>query len=268
MQENRSGPEEIKKRQYWFKVGLSVRKGFELHKLTGQLDEGWRNIPEHCLVQVARVETLGKWLDLPVELVSDMKMAAFLHDFDKIKLVTALKRSLVTGESPLLLENELEREKDKLLKLNFNARIARLAQSQGTHAPEMFECYRVLSQKRIENNYLAYLCNHYVDDCSISSNWVVKSKFDENGKLVNVIDIRAAGNKANPLYTKIDAEIEKQFEEHPFFKGMANPEAQAVISHLIEERLALEIKDRTGEYIEPIQLPELVDQKIRSAISR
>lgn len=50
------------------------------------------------------------------------------------------------------------------------------------------------------------------------------------------------------------------------FMRMNNFYTQSFVSHKIEGRLAQRIAEKTGETIDPLAIPELVDQKIREAI--
>lgn len=114
---------------------------------------------------------------------------------------------------------------------------------------------------------MAYLICHYADDLSIGSNWVTPSRIDERGTRVNIIDDRAEGNKAKPEYTTISQEIGQELGQgDPMFVRMDTHDAMALVSHMIERRLTEIIRQKTGEVIDPLCLPELVDQKIREAI--
>lgn len=55
---------------------------------------------------------------------------------------------------------------------------------------------------------------------------------------------------------------------HPKFRGMDNMKAAIRISHQIEKRLAQRIKEKTGEEIGSLLIPEFVDQKIKDAIEK
>lgn len=259
--------ERHQKASYWTRQGLSVREGMRMHRLSGQLEKGsdrkgpdsWRNVTEHCLVQVARAGILGEWIGLPEDLIADMKMAAILHDFDKKQEIEVTREAEKTGDSPLsAYKAQAEKSLSLLQGAGFRERVIRLANSTGGHALQLFETKRILDQEELSDEDLAYLICHYVDDCSIGSDWVRP----------NIIDFRAEENKANPAYRKISEEIGEELEGHPLFGGMNNHDAMALVSHLIEERLTEIIRLRTGERINPLDLPEMVDQKIRVVISK
>lgn len=254
--------EERQKRKYWANVGLRVRDGFRMHRVSGQLEKGidsWRNVTEHCLVQVARVETLAKWVRLPEDLIADMKTAAVLHDFDKKQEIWATREAEKADNSPLAAYKAQAQESLSLLqKSGFSKRVIKLATSTGGHAAQLFDTKRILDQEELSDEDLAYLICHYVDDCSVGSDWVRP----------NIIDFRAEENKAKPAYVKISEEIGQELEGHPLFSGMNNHDAMAVVSHMIEQRLANIIAQKTGETVDPLEIPEMVDQRIRVAISK
>lgn len=63
--------------EYFGEMRLLMRGG----KLTEK--EKWRNVAEHCLVEVACVKSLGKALGLSDKEVEDMATVAACHDWDK-----------------------------------------------------------------------------------------------------------------------------------------------------------------------------------------
>ncbi len=257
--------------RFWANMGLSVRDGMKMHRLSGQLEKGpdsWRNVPQHCLVQVARAETLGRWVGLPDPLIADMKMGSFLHDFAKKQEITITREANTSGGSPLSAVNaEHEKSESLLRQVGFNNRIIRLAGSVGGLVPQLTETQRILDKTTLSDDELAYLIVHYVDDCSIGSDWVKPSVVDEDGS-INIIDYRARGLRANSTYNIISQEVTEELSGYPEFEGMDNIEAWSLVSHRIERRLAERISETTGETLDPYFIPELVDQKIREAIER
>lgn len=268
-------PYERQKRRYWAGVGLSVREGIKQHQISGQLTKDaatlkreWGNITEHCLVQVDRVEILGRWIDLPEDLIMDMKLGAVLHDFSKRQEITATKEANQNGSSPLAAVKKVQAESEQILKdAGFSERVKRLTSASGGYAPQLIECQRILDQSILSDDDWAYLIVHYVDDCSVGTEWVEPSRINPDGTRVNIIDYRAIGNKAKADYNRISEEIGAELAGHSLLGGMNNHDSMSIVSHGIERRLAQRISQRTGENIDPLQIPELVDQKIRMAIS-
>ncbi len=263
-----------KKRRFWVRVGLSVRDGIRMHQATGQLAKNpetlkrdWGNVTEHCLVEVARGDVLGRWVGLPDDLISYIKIAAVLHDFHKKQEITVTRLANENGTSPLTAVKSEQKKSENMLKTaGFSELVIRLASSPGGYAPQLIETKRILDKETLSDEDLAYLIVHYVDDCSVGSDWVRPIYTDRHGRWANIIDYRAAENKAKPTYRKISEEIGKELNGSDF-EGMNNHDAMAVVSHQIEQRLAQRIKEKTGEMVDPLLIPQLVDQKIRWAIT-
>lgn len=265
---------EGKRAHYWARMALSVREGLMMHKVSGQIprarktqERPWENITEHCLVQVARGETLGRWIGLPEDLITEIKNADVLHDFHKAPEILAMREATAVGRSPLAAV-KLEQETDERLlrSFGFSSRVIRLAGSTGGHAAQLIETQRILDQETLSDDDWAYLIVHYVDDCSIGSDWVLPSKVDASGRRVNIIDYRAEENKT--IYHQISQEIRQELASHPKLGGMDTHDAMSIVSHEIEKRLAERIFEKTEERIDPLLIPEVVDQKIRNTIKQ
>ena len=256
---------ENKATKYWAGVGFRVRDGMKMHKLTGQLDKGsdsWRNVTEHCLVQVARSEVLGNLIGLQPDLISDMRMGASLHDFDKKQQITATRQANQAGVSPLVaVRNEEIIAEDILRTAGFSDRVRRLSNASGGDVPVLVEVQKILDQENISDDDWGYLIVHYVDDCSIGTDWVARSS---EGR--NIIDYRTEQNKAKADYNKITQEMSLELSSYPRFGGMNNLDAMSFVSHQIEQKLAARIKKTTGEDVDSLTIPELIDQKIRESI--
>jgi hypothetical protein len=260
--------EQGKKRMYFASMGLSVSDGLALHRLSGQLQRGqdsWRNVTEHCLAEVARVDVLARWIRLPEAMIREIKMGSFLHDFDKKQEIIATKNADKQGESPLIAARVEQEKGDTLLADDgFSNRVIRFASSAGGDAPQLIEVQNILNQTNLSDSDWAYLLVHYVDDCSVGSDWV---RPKDDNRRVNIIDYRAEENKAKKTYTKISMEIGEKLIGTPF-EGMNNHDAMSLVSHQIERRLAQRILERTGEVVDPLDIPEKVDQKIRESIEQ
>ncbi len=268
----------INQRGYWLKIGLSIRDGLRMHQVTGQMykdpDSGkrpWGNVTEHCLVQVARVETLGRLMGLPEELIADMRMGAVLHDFSKKQEIEATREADREGRSPLAAVKEKQVISEALMReKGISNRIIYLANSTGGYTPALIETKRILEKEELTDEDLAYLICHYADDLSIGSDWIVPnrvSRVDITGKRVNIIDDRAEENKAKSTYFTIGKEIREELSVRcPEFTGMDHHDVMAVLSHQIERILSQTIVQRTGKAIDPLKIPELVDEGIRQKI--
>jgi hypothetical protein len=263
---------ERQKNAYWLGIGLSVRDGFRMHRLSGQLAHGpdnWRNVPQHCLVEVARATVLGTWLGLPDSLIAEIKMGSFLHDDRKKQEIIATKQVLQMNISPLAAARSEHAKADDLLSQNgFSERVRRWAGSAGGDVPQLIEAQRILDQKNITDEDLAYLIVHYIDDCSVGSNWIRPSGSSQEGARVNIIDYRMQENKEKQVYSKISQEITEELSGHPVLGKFSNLDAAAFVSHQIEERLALLISANLSKPVDPLMIPEMIDEEIRSQIEQ
>lgn len=257
---------------YWQRMGLSVRKAYKMHAVSGHLTkvegaENWRNVPEHCLVEAARSKTLGRWIGLPEPLVKDMTLGAMLEDFRKRSEIKSTQVANLRGESPLAAVTFEEQVDDDSLRIfGFGNAVRRLAGATGGLVPQLVESQRLLDQPNLSDEDWAYLIVHYVDDCSIGSDWVRPSEVTTDGRYVNIIDFKERALRDNPNYGRISIEVTEELAAHPQFSGMENLQAWATVSKHIEQRLTEKINERTGETIEPYLIPELVDQKIAAEI--
>lgn len=161
---------------YWAKMALSVRNALLMHRVSDQMtkdpktrERPWGNITEHCLVEVARVEVLGRWIGLPEDLVLDMKRGAILHDFPKRQEIEATREANQNGTSPLAAVKKVQAESEQILiDAGFDERVRRLASGSG-YAPQIIEAQRILDKSFLSDDDWACLIVHYIDDCSIGS---------------------------------------------------------------------------------------------------
>ena len=139
---------ENKATKYWASMAFKVRDGIKMHKLTGQLEKGvdtFRNVTEHCLVQVARSEVLGRWVGLSDDLISDMRMGAMLHDFDKKQQITVTREANRVDISPLVeVRKEEGIAKEVLETAGVSERISGLARACGGDVSQLLEAQRIL----------------------------------------------------------------------------------------------------------------------------
>lgn len=265
-----------KAKQFWVRESLGVLSAMRMHRVSGQIEKDpetrnrpWGNVTEHCLVEAARVEVLGRWIGLPPSIITEVKVGAVLHDFSKKQEIIVTKEANTSGASLLsVLEAEHAKSGHLLKEAGFSDKIVRLSGSAGGLVPQLVESQRILDKPILSDDDWAYLLVHYIDDCSIGSDWVKLSTVEEGGERINIIDFRARGNKANPTYEKVSQEATQQLQEYPEFEGMSNIDASSFVSHQIERRLAERIYEKTGELVDPYLIPELIDQKIREAIDQ
>ena len=249
-----------KKRQYFVKLGLHMREALRLHKTAGlwERKEGkrdWGNVSEHCLVEVARVSILAEKLNLPEEIVKDLKLAAALHDFFKKGETEIVISGGLSWDS---FEKASEESTRQMREAGFNERIIRLANSVGHGS--LVETERILKLESLSLENIAYLIQHYVDDYTIGSDWAGLAE-NIGDKQINDIDRRVDKNEANQRCAKLNEEGRTKLS------GETAHEAQRRIGHLVEDRLASLLAKNTGQAVNARELPQIIDTEIQSKIA-
>lgn len=249
-----------KKRQYFIKIGLQMREALKLHKKAGLWERrngerDWGNVSEHCLVEVARVDVLADKLKLPDDIREDLKTAAALHDFFKKGEKEIITSGGISWDS---FEKASEESMRQMQEAGFNERTVRLANSVGHGS--LVETQSILSKESLSPEEVAYLILHYVDDYTIGSEWVSPAE-DVEDKSINDLDRRVDKNEANERYAILNEEGRARLAGETVF------EAQRRIGHLVEERLASLIAETTGQAVPAKELPQFIDEEIRSRIA-
>ena len=121
------------------------------------------------------------------------------------------------------------------------------------------ETIRILAQNDFSDADLAYLAMHYIDDYTIGNDWVVSAE-EVDGKTVNAIDRRSEGSVTNPRYAKLYTEAMRRFG------GETLATVECRVAHDAEDALAKRIRNHRGITIDPVRLPEYVDEIIRQKI--
>lgn len=200
--------DERKKKEFFFRLGLSVRDALKFHKqedLWGREEEKqpWKNVSEHCLVETARATTLAELIHLPQDIIESLKISAALHDFNKKTEVKMLKKS-GTWET----DQNASRIAEKKMKGNFSDRIIKYAGAIG-HA-SFLETKKLLEKKEKEPEDVACLIVHYVNDYTIGSNWVSPVEIAGNGGKINDLERRFGLGNAKPQYQELIESTKKR----------------------------------------------------------
>jgi len=250
-----------RKREYFIHLGLQMLEAFKLHKKAGLWERkngkrDWGNVSEHCLVEVARVDVLADKLNLPEDIRKDLKFAASLHDFFKKGEKEIVTTEGLTWDS---FEKASQESTRQMQEAGFNERIVRLANSIGHGS--IIETEKILSNKSLSPEDIAYLILHYVDDYTIGNDWAKPTEILSDNRRVNDLDRRVDKNEANQRYFQLNEEGKIRFQGETTF------EAQRRIGHLVEARLASILVEQSGEIMDARDLPQYVDQKIQDRIA-
>jgi hypothetical protein len=266
---------EEKKGTYFYGLCREVRLALELHQKPLETVDGnqrggglwdringeriWRNVSEHCMVEVARVGVLGQWLGLPDELVHDLKLAAAFHDFNKRR---AIEITVPNAGTPKEGTEQAGREATQIIR------------EYGV-SPRVLDILKILEDKMISETgkmakksiltdlEKAQLVMRYVDDYTMGSDWVeMVREIDGNRK--NALDQRVDNNETKPKY------VENSQQWRSILGGESLHEAQRRCGHAVEYRLTSLINEEKmmqNPIIDSLDLPYVVDQEIRSQIA-
>jgi hypothetical protein len=265
---------EIKKTKYFSDLALKLLSALRPHKDPGGLwdrnaenKRDWGNVSEHCLVEAARIEVLADMLDMPKKLKKDLMTAAALHDFYKKHEIMAFKDAIKKGDSVLSAADSKSEEADEYLRdSGFDENILDIKNSAGGYPETLIRIKDILDKENLSDKDLSMLLMNYIDGYTVNYNWSEPAT-QEGGKMVNDIDRKIAKIAANPNYEKSESEARDALAGHPFFKGMNSAQGLAAACHQAENKLSQLIKERTGLDVDPIQVPEIVDEEIKRRIN-
>lgn len=257
-----------KKRQFFARLGLEMREVLKQHKIhrlweRDEKGESWRNVSEHCLVETARAEVFAEMLRLSDNLKKDLKLAAALHDFLKREEIEVIKGAL-KSEEPIwdILEKHDKEELKTMRQTGIEENIIYIARAPGGEKEVLSLMLEILDkQGPFSDNDVACLLLHYIDDYTRGSEWADSAETVPIRGRINEFDRRIDKNESNPNYKRLNEEGTGWFKE-----GETAFQAQRRIGHLVEGKIAELLKERSGIDIDPLDLPEFIDNEIRGKI--
>ena len=249
---------EKKKRKYFQSIALKVKEGLVMHKKMGLWkrlngERAWEKVSEHCLVEAARSEVFSDLLRFSVDLKKDLRLAAVLHDFFKKNEVELVKDS-PTWEK---FDQADRAERRIIQEVGFDERVTKLVSAVGTSG--LLKIQELQKIPKLTEDDLASLVMGYLDDYTVNSEWAEPATIKE-GKKVNEVDRRVDKNEANPMYKLLGE------QGREYFGGETTFEAQRRIAHKSEEILTRKINKRNNLNLDPKDLPQFVDEKIKQKI--
>lgn len=252
-----------RRRAYFVKLALESKEALKLHKtsgLWGKKDgkKEWGNVTEHSLVEIARVDVLAAMLDLPQEIIRDLKTAAALNGFYKRDEVQNLGNDGLNWAS---FEKSAEEAERTMHEAGFDDRVIRLAFAIGHGRPRSIIRAEQLLNQTLSEEDMAFLIMHYVDSYTIESNWAHLPETLESGGKINDVDRRYLKMEQNPRLNDLNE------SGREYFQGETLLYAQRRVSHLVEEKLAQLVSQKLNTSIDPLKLPNLVDQEIHTRIA-
>ena len=243
------------KTRYFQRLSLRTKKALVIHKYQGRLwdkEDSWKNVSEHCLVEAARSEVFADLLGLPEDIKSDLRLAATGHDFNKRNDME--KANLGMNE---LSKSGSQAETD-MRNVGFSERV--IIWIRGLEDNRLLAVEGIASKPAPSSDEIAYMVMHYLDDYTINSNWTTSVELVSDGRRINDLDRRIDKLEANPKYTDLNE------EGRTIFNGETAFQAQRRVGHLIETKLAELINKKQGTTIDPLNLPEFVDERLKQRI--
>lgn len=263
-----------KKRAYFSRLALEVISAMRLHKKPGLLlehrggEREWGNVSEHCLVELARAKVLAQKLGLSKMTRRELELGAALHDFGKRSEIMAMKAAIARGESGGEASDDADKiDERQLREAGFSQNVIEIFSSTGGKPQQLFEIMRILAKQAFTDQDLARLVIHYVDGYTRGSEWAEPAAMAESDGMINEVDRRTQKNLDNPNYRKFDEESVAKLAGNPVFQGLGSLKGEGLVCHMIEKQLAELINQKTGETINPFELPEIIDREIKSKIN-
>lgn len=254
------GSFEYKKRAFFSNLAVQEIDALRMHKKRGlweRTPEGsrdWGNVAEHCLVEVARAQIFAELLGLSSEITADMMQAAAVHDYFK-----RVEKEIMTAGG-FSYDSYAAAQKIVAVDLptnGYSERVTRLAGAVG-HETSL-EAQRILGLADPNEDDIAYLVMHYIDDYTINSDWAGEAE-DTDGNKINDLDRRLDSVEANPRYQTLNQ------EGTIHFNGETPYTVQRRVGHAVEQILAELIGEQTGKAIDPVDLPVYIDGLIKEKI--
>lgn len=185
-------------------------------------EQRWENVSKHCLVEAARGDVLADLLKLSPEVKAQLFGAAIIHDFDKKEEIMSTGSK---GRTPESFDEAYAASRQKLLTAGIDSAVVDISESVG-HA-SIGEMETILKKSVIEEQDMARLTMHYLDDYTLGAEWVIPFDGEKND-----LDRRMDANDANPKYAKM-AELGLYKE-------------QRRVGYLVEKKLVELIHGRSG----------------------
>ena len=161
---------------------------------------------------------------------------------------------------------KIEEEKtEKLRESGFSERVIFLTNACGGIPEILLKVKRILDKDMFSDEDIAFLIMHYTDAYTMGSSWA--ESVSSSGE--NELERRMFKNKKNKKYTKLEKELLAVRDpcESLFFEKTLSM-VMTELGHEIERRFARIIAEKTGKQIEPVRLPEIIDEEIKDRIMR
>ena len=195
--------------------------------------------------------------------ISRNEEISLIKELNKRNDIEAMQEALkLKGVTESVLENQARKELEVMRDNKVSEDIIYIKEGVGGEKWVQELILKILGkQGPLSQKDIACLVLHYIDDYTRDVNWALLAEVTPGGKKINELDRRIDKNEANPNYKRFNEEGVGWFQESetPF-------QLQRRIGHLVESKIAEIIKERSGQEIDPLDLPEFIDNEIRKKI--
>lgn len=236
----------------------------KVHERLGPVPQ---NIVDHERREVPQVDVLAELLGVNETIRHYLRQAALNHDAPKLwekKYIGRVGATLPAFE-------RLEVIQDRLIKKNLRQAVKNIMAGAGV--PSFARIQALLREKRRRKIPFsewrpfeqAQAILHYVDSITIDDTWHESKAVDEkNEKVVNQLDRRSFRQEGKAGNRRLDNDARRR----RVFRGESLHEAQRRLGHQLEAIFVERIRQHTDLVINPLDLPEFIDQQIREKIEQ
>lgn len=205
------GIKEKQQTKYWQKRALHHLPEMRAAKVAGLFPkkEGWRNVPEHGLVEGEAIGVLANAFDIPERTRSHMETAGNLHDVGKRRQIELYNQQGPAGA------REAEKQQAVFLENSgFPSEVIRLTKFMGGLSPlEMVKDPKADKLELKDDLDLPVLICHYVDDITLHDQIVpLKDRIAYVKERYKVEDEEGVERIGKP-YSDVQFEVARQIEQ-------------------------------------------------------
>ncbi|KKQ75915.1 MAG: hypothetical protein US96_C0002G0028 [Candidatus Woesebacteria bacterium GW2011_GWB1_38_5b] len=257
-----------KKRAFFFGLIRDVdKKAWLLHVFGGLREKSngkreWRNVTDHQLVVLARCMKMGRLLGLDTEILTDLGTAAACHDFSKAMEKQYKAQDQHGGISWSEYREVVSKPSEEAMRrYGIAERAITISGSVGHEAIQTMATILTKKDGEVTQEDLAKMIIFYIDNYTTGSDWVRPMEMLDD-RPVNAMTARINKNISNPKLQNLNKLVGLSETERAFFGRKNMSQVQLEVGRSIEDRLARMLSQKLGVNVDPISLPEFIDNKL------